>query len=257
MRVGFVEWPEGLDPNSPEWRDIADSVAGARVDLLITNELPFGPWIAEHQPFDRVAAEVSVAAHAAGLAALRALAAPAILTSRPVWGRDRLLNQAVLLDTGRETVVHTKQYFPEEPGWFEASWYEPGPVAFQPADVAGLRLGVLLCTDAMFNEHARRYGREGASLIALPRAAGTKTENWLLAGRMAALVSGCYVVSSNRSGRAPDGTEFGGAGFAVAPDGTVLTMTAASTPLRVVEVQPELAARQRKAYPCYVVDRSA
>lgn len=255
MRVAFVEWPDGLAAHGPEWRDMAARLNNAHVDLLITNELPFGPWIAEHQPFDRTAADASVAAHAAGVAALKELALPAVLTSRPVWGEDRLLNEAVVLAGGRETVLHTKQYFPEEPGWFEASWYEAGPVAFNLTEVGDVRLGVLLCTDAMFNEHARNYGRDGASLIALPRAASTKTENWLLAGRMAALVSGSYVISSNRAGRTKSGTTFGGAGFAIGPDGAILMTTDASNPLLVVEVHPQRAANQRNAYPCYVAAR--
>lgn len=257
MRVGFVEWPEGLEPDSTAWGEIADRLAEAEVDLLITNELPFGPWIADRRPFDRETAQAGVDAHAAGIAALAQLGIPAVLSSRPVWAADRLLNQAVAIESGRVRAIHTKQYFPEEPGWYEASWYEPGLERFTPADVSGLRVGVMLCTDAMFNEHARHYGRQGTSLIALPRAAGTETENWLTAGRMAALVSGSYVVSSNRSGRSRNGTLFGGAGFAFGPDGTLLSTTDATHPLLVVDVEPGLAARQRSEYPCYVAERGS
>ena len=257
MRVGFVEWPDGLAPDGADWAEIEERIGDARVDLLITNELPFGPWIAERKPFDRAIAQASIDAHVAGLAALESLRIPAILTSRPAWGADRLLNQAVVLEDGRERVIHTKQYFPEELGWYEASWYQPGPERFQPAEVAGLRTGVMLCTDAMFNEHARHYGRDGAALIALPRAASTKTDNWLTAGKMAALVSGSYVISSNRSGRTSDGTIFGGAGYAFGPGGTLLATTDASTPMCVVEVDAELAVRQRSEYPCYVAEGDA
>lgn len=35
MRVGIVEWPEGLDPDSGAWTRIC----------LVTNELPFGSQI--------------------------------------------------------------------------------------------------------------------------------------------------------------------------------------------------------------------
>lgn len=257
MRVGFVEWPEGLEPYGSEWVEIAGRLADAQVELLITNELPFGPWIADRRPFDREAAQASVDAHEAGLDALEALGVPAIVSSRPVWSGDRLLNQAVALESGRIRAIHTKQYIPEEPYWYEASWFRPGEDCFSPADLLGMRLGVMLCTDAMFNEHARHYGRRGAVLIAIPRAAGTSTENWLTAGRMAALVSGSYVVSSNRCGRSKGGTVFGGTGFAYAPGGSLLSTTDPANPLLVVDVKPEVAERQRSEYPCYVSERGA
>ena len=257
MRVGFVEWPEGLEPYGSEWVKITSRVADAQVEMLITNELPFGPWIADRKPFDRETARASIDAHTAGFDALAELAIPAILSSRPVWAADRLINQAVALEGGRIRAIHTKQYFPEEPGWYEASWYESNGDCFNSIDVSGLRLGVMLCTDAMFNEHARHYGRQGAVLIAIPRAAGTSTENWLTAGRMAALVSGSYVVSSNRHGRSKGGAVFGGTGFAFGPDGTLLSTTDSTNPLLVVDVKPDLAARQRSEYPCYVSERGA
>jgi N-carbamoylputrescine amidase len=58
--------------------------------------------------------------------------------------------------------------------------------------VLGVRVGVLLCTEAMFNERARAYGREGAELIVIPRASGRDIEPWKIAGAMASLVSGAY-----------------------------------------------------------------
>lgn len=69
---------------------------------------------------------------------------------------------------------------------------------------------------------------------------------------MAAIVSGGYVVSSNRVGRSRNGTVFGGTGFAFAPDGALLAVTNPSDPLQVIEIDPERASRQRSEYPCYV-----
>ena len=92
MRVGFVEWPEGLESGSPEWRRIASQVTDARPDLLITNELPFGSWIADQPEFDARVAQDSVAVHATGCDALAALGIPAILSSMPVPAQGRLAN---------------------------------------------------------------------------------------------------------------------------------------------------------------------
>lgn len=251
MRVGFVEWPEDLEPGSPEWRRIASQVTDARPDLLITNELPFGSWIADQPEFDARVAQDSVAAHARGRDALAALGIPAILSSMPVHAEGRLANEAAVIENGAARPIHRKQYFPQEPGWYEESWYVPGKNGFIATTVADLSVGVMLCTDAMFNEHARGYGRQGAALIAIPRATGSATGNWLAAGKMAAIVSGSYVVSSNRNSRR-DGGVFGGTGFAFAPDGELLATTDAANSLRIVEIDPERSIRQRKEYPCYV-----
>jgi N-carbamoylputrescine amidase len=43
MRIAFVEWPDALSTTGAQWDELKDSVKAARADLLITNELPFGP----------------------------------------------------------------------------------------------------------------------------------------------------------------------------------------------------------------------
>ena len=252
MRVAFVEWPEALRPDTAAWDEIVDRVVASRADLLVTNELPFGPWIAGRAAFDEATAQDSIDIHEAGAQSLAKLGLSAVLSSHPVWDEGRLLNEAFVMTENHIRPVHQKNYFPEEEGWWEASWFRNSRRGFEVADFHGLKLGVMLCTDAMFNEHARHYGRQGASLIAIPRAAGTATGNWLTAGKMAAIVSGSYVVSFNRVGTSDRGVIFGGAGFAFAPDGALLAVTSAQEPLLVIDLDQEVSARTRLTYPCYV-----
>jgi N-carbamoylputrescine amidase len=252
VRVGFVEWPEALEPLGREWGNIARLVARAQLDLLITNELPFGKWLAAKATFGRRAAQASIDVHQEGLACLSKLKVAAVLSSRPVSAEGRLANEAFVIERGKIRCLHRKRYFPSKPGWFETTWYCAGREGFRAADVCGIRIGVLLCTDAMFNEHARHYGRDGTDLIAIPRASGISADNWLAAGKMAAIVSGSYVVSSNRVGPSSDGVMFGGVGFAYHPDGSLLAVTTPAQPLLVVDVEPEVSARQRTSYPCSV-----
>ena len=250
--MAFVEWPEGLSPEGPAWEAIAAAVAAGRPDILVTNELPFGPWLADGAAFSRDAAELSLRAHEAGLAALAALGLPAVISSRPVWNGERLANEAFVLEAGAARPLHRKQYFPDEPGWFERAWYAGDGSGFDLAEVLGIKVGVLICTEAMFNERARAYGRQGAALIVIPRATGADVASWNIAGAMASLVAGAYVVSSNRVGRSRGGTEFGGRGFAFAPQGRLMSATAASRPLQTVELDPQRAASAQRDYPCYV-----
>lgn len=245
FRVGFVEWPSGLTPRQAE--AAYDSIlSAARLDLLILNELPFGAWLAARPLFDGGAAERSIGLHEEGLAWLASLPIRAIITSRPILAGARLMNEAVQLAGGEIVPLHRKKYLPDEPGWFEAAWYRRGDGPSEPVPVGNLLISTLLCTEAMFNEHARRAGRRGAHVVAIPRAtAGIKT--WQAAAEMAAIVSGAYVISSNRAG---DG--FSGAGFAYGPDGGLIELTSAEHWLRIVDVDLARANRRKAEYPCYV-----
>jgi N-carbamoylputrescine amidase len=252
MRVAFVEWPEALSTTGAEWDELKDSVNAVRADVLVTNELPFGPWLADGAVFSEDEARLSLRAHEMGLEGLNDLALPAVISSRPVWNGKRLANEAFVLENGAVRPLHRKQYFPNEPGWFESEWYSGDGSGFGVAEIQGIKVGVLLCTEAMFNERARAYGRQASSLVVIPRASGTDIESWKIAGAMASLVSGAYVVSSNRVGISKGGTRFGGGGFAYAPHGQLLAMTDPSNPVQTLELDPKIPVLAQRAYPCYV-----
>jgi len=250
--IAFVEWPEGLSTCDAQWSQLKDSVTAAQPDILLTNELPFGPWLADAAVFTEQAADLSLRAHEEGLEGLIDLGLPAVISSRPAWNGKRLANEAFVLENGAVRPLHHKQYFPNEPGWFESEWYAGDGSGFSVAKVLGIKVGVLLCTEAMFNERARAYGKQKASLVVIPRTSGTDLESWKIAGAMASLVSGAYVVSSNRTGCTKIGTHFGGGGFAYAPQGRFLAATAPACPLQTFELDPAISASAQRVYPCYV-----
>ena len=252
LNIAFVEWPEGLSTCDAQWSVLKDAVAAAGPDILVTNELPFGPWIAENACFSEDEACHSLRAHDKGLEGLIDLALPAVISSRPVWNGKRLANEAFVLENGAVRPLHRKQYFPNEPGWFESEWYAGDSSGFDVAEILGIKVGVLLCTEAMFNERARAYGKQQASLIVIPRASGLDKRSWKIAGAMASLASGSYVVSSNRAGRSKGGTRFGGGGFAFAPHGRLLGTTGPADPVQTFELDPKMSSYARHAYPCYV-----
>jgi N-carbamoylputrescine amidase len=252
MRIAFVEWPDALSTTGAQWEELKDSVNAVRPDILITNELPFGPWLADNAVFSQEEAHLSLRAHEKGLEGLLELALPAVISSRPVWNGKRLANEAFVLHNGTVRPLHRKQYFPDEPGWFESQWYCGDDSGFGVTEIMGIKVGVLLCTEAMFNERARAYGKQKATLIVIPRASGMDIKSWQIAGAMASLVSGAYVVSSNRVGRSKGGTRFGGGGFAYAPHGHLLAMTTPANPVQTLEPDPKMPAFAQRAYPCYV-----
>jgi N-carbamoylputrescine amidase len=206
----YVEMADGLQPRGAGWEQFAHAVAKSRPDILVMNELPFSGSVARKNDFAIEDARQSVEIHEAGTAGLAALNIPAVISSRPALLADRLINEAIVIENGHVRPLHTMTIFGRKPGWFEASWFGRGEARIEIQNICGLGVGVLLCTELMFNEHPRQYRRRGADLIAVPRATGSAHECWITAGKMASIVSGSYVVSSNRVGHSADAPRFGG-----------------------------------------------
>jgi len=255
VRVGFVQWPDGLIPNSDIWSALAADIASAAPEVLITSEMPFGRWLAATPNFDSDRAKESVQLHENGLEALRDLRIPTVISSRPIIAGDRLANEAFILEDGPYRFLHQKHFFPAEEGWYESEWFRTAKPGFDIVETGGLRIGALLSTDLMFNERARAYGKAGAHLIAVPRASGRSLAPWKTAGAMAAIASGCYVVSSNRVGSESGGPHFGGGGYAFAPDGSLLAESNEKRPLVVFDLEKGLAEQQKSCYPVYVAEK--
>jgi N-carbamoylputrescine amidase len=252
MKVSVCQLPDDLSTSDSPWRRLVRRIESDRPDIALLNEMPFGPWIARGHTFDASVAAASVYLHESALSALSELPV-AVVGSRPVEARGKLANEAFLISKGAYQVIHHKHYFPQEPGFFECSWFTPEKPGFEAVEYRGLRIGVLLCTELMFTEWARHYRRLGVHVIVSPRASCSSMRAWDAAARMAAIVSGCYVLSSNRvSHSAGSEPRFGGRGFAYSPTGELIGETSNSVPFINVDVDKALVAEAQRNYPCYV-----
>ncbi len=238
MNIAICQLPDGMTHDSLAWNHFARRVERARPDLTVLNEMPFGPWTAREACFDEQLAAESLRAHESALGAMHALPG-AVISSRPVRSGDRFANEAFLLADQQYRPLHHKQYFPHEAGFFERAWFWADRIGFQPFDYRGVRFGVLLCTELMFNERARHYRRQGVHVIVVPRASGTALDLWHTAARMAAIVSGCYVLSSNRVS-------------AHSPTGELLHETSDETPFISLNIDVDRVRDAQRGYPCYV-----
>jgi len=254
MRVAIVQAPNNLFPGSEEWAVLASQIVAKRPDVLVTNEMPFGPWLADSDKYDDQRAAQSVRLGEVGVEALQSLKVPVVLSSRPVPAGERLANEAFALIEGVYRRAHHKQYFPSEPGFFERDWFQSGLDGFDAVDLGGWKAGFMLCTELFFTEWARHYRRQRASLIAIPRAAGESLRTWLPAAQTAAIVSGCYIASSNRVGIESPNVTFGGRGFCISPNGLVIAETSNEQPVLAFEMDLEASAAQQRQYPCYVAE---
>ncbi len=258
FRVGVCECPPELRHGSPEWTTFCRMAASQSADLFMLNEMPFGPWTSAGPVFDERAWNASCEMHEDGMRSLGDLGSTCVAGTRPLARGGHRVNQAFLWNEGEGiTDVHTKQYFPDEDGYYEARWFHPGEMRFQIASIGPIKAAFLICTEVMFNEHARQYGRAGANVIMVPRAVGgVSLERWLVAMRMAAIVSGCYVLSSNRSGIDSRGQSFGGTGWIVNPFGDLVAKTSGEMPVVCHEIDLDCVRKAQQEYPCYVREMS-
>jgi N-carbamoylputrescine amidase len=254
VQVGVVEMAAELQPGTEDWAALRREIERLRPQLLVLNELPFGPWLAAREQFDGAAWEDSIAAHAAGLEALPELGVPIVLGTRPADLAGRRCNQAFVWSHDASLMFpHTKQHIPDSPGYRETTWTEPGETCFEVVEALGLRIGFLICTDLMFTEHAREYGREGVDLIVAPRAMPPGAAHTFdIALQMTAIVSGCSVASSNRRGRDSVGEQFEGRGCIIDPLGSTVAQTSSHQPLVVHEISTDFSDWKQTIYPCNV-----
>lgn len=238
MRVAAL----GIDCSDPDttWHTVTQI---PEVDLVVLPELAFMPWLCATQEVDPVAwARAAEEQHLERLADIPA----SVVVGTRANGR---FNEAFTFtaDTGLQ-VLHQKTYLPDEEGFWEASWYDRGPVSFQVIDTPAGRVGTSVCTEMWFTQHAFA----GADIIAVPRATPIETtEKWLAGGMAHAVTSGAFCVSSNRS-EAVSGTTMGGAGWIADPDGTMLAVTSAVQPVIVADLDLEVARTAKSTYPRYV-----
>lgn len=254
LRVTVCELPDDREAFERAWSSLVEHVRRERSQFVLLPEMPFGDWLAVSAEFDAARWDASVRDHDAWLPRLAELAPAPVVSSRPVTRDGRRFNEGFVVDDTGYRAIHDKRYLPEEDGYWEARWYEPGDGGFDLAAVAGASIGMLICTEQWSLGHAQRYGKAGAQLIVTPRATGRPTvEKWLTGGRAVALVSGAYGLSSNWSA-GPFGGDFGGAGWIVHPDGEVLACTSADVPFVTVEIDLTQADRAKQTYPRYALE---
>ncbi len=233
-----------------DWDALVAHVREQRSDLVVLPEMCFAPWFAAERPESEQPWHDAVAAHERWMRRLGELDA-AVVGTRPVDGERGRRNEAYGAERGGPPRrLHDKSYLPDEPGFWEASWYDRGVGEYSPADLAGVRAGVLVCTEMWFLQHARAFGQAGAHVVATPRCTPAESlDKWLAGGRACAVVSGAWSLSSN-SGAA----EHGGLGWAIDPEGEVVATTSSRDPFATVEIDVAAADAAKRGYPRYVPD---
>ena len=253
LRISVCELPDSRIELEPAWENLTQHVRFAESGLVVLPELPAAAWFGATPTFDQGRWDEVVAAHGRLLDGLSIFGSATVVTSiaETVDGVRR--NVAVAWSRATGVVrLQAKTILPEEPGFHEQSWYVAGTVAPSVVDIQGVRIGVLLCSELMATDRARWLGRAGAQVICVPRATGA-SDTWVVAGRMAAIASGAYVLSSNRNGQgATPEAAFGGRGLIVDPEGVVLGETSRAKPFATAGLDLAVADAAKLTYPRYL-----
>ncbi|HEX4660114.1 MAG TPA: carbon-nitrogen hydrolase family protein [Streptosporangiaceae bacterium] len=255
MRVALCQMPVSSDPsvNLGRARQALAEAAGAGAQLAVFPEgtqARFGTDL-------RAAAEPTDGAFCRGLAeAVRDHGVAAVAgVFEPGPGR-LVYNTAVMFDArGNLAATYRKIHLFDALGQRESDQVAAGDEVVV-TDLGGLRVGVLICYDIRFPEHARALIARGADLIVVPAgwAAGLfKEEHWVTLIRARAIENTVWVAAADQvpdpaepPTRAPTGS---GRSMLVDPMGTVRLDLGPRRGIAVGDVDTGVTAEVRAALP--------
>lgn len=257
MKVTVCELPNTWTINDTYWNRLIRHLDTETSDLLLLPEMPFFEWITRS---DAVAPDLwhnAVKAHDEWMGRIKELPVDMIVTSRPVIENGKRLNRGIVFTKKNGFLaVHDKYYLPDEPGYYEASWYDRGDGRFEVAAVNGVRIGFLICTELWFTAMARQYMKQGMDILVCPRATPeTEADIWITGGKAAAIVSGAFCLSSNYNGPNTPEENFGGTGWIIEPErGSILGTTSPAAEFLTLDIDLLAAKKAKSTYPRYVKD---
>jgi predicted amidohydrolase len=256
MKVTVCELSDNEVDFIDDWNGLKYHVHQNSPDLLLLPEMPFCKWIAYEKDVTASSRILSAAKHEKWMDELERLDVEQIVYSKPVLEDGKFLNTAFVFERGiGHRKIHSKSRFPEEPDFWEETWFDHEDVEkFELLESGGIKIGVLLCTEMWFTELAREYGKQGMDILLCPRATGrASVDKWIRCGQTLSVISGAYCVSSNRSGEGNKGFQWGGNGWIAEPvTGDLLAVTNTENRFVTREIDVNKSRAAKNLYPQYV-----
>lgn len=248
MNITICEFPDEAEEKERAWQELATFCQTTGSDIVLLPEMPFCDWkIFMRRDIDEKAWAEAVAVHDMMAERFSELSSQIIVSSRPIDRNYKRLNQAFFwTPESGNTGGHCKYYLPDEPDGWEATWFSQGDLNFEPVDAGKLKIGFQICTELLFSERSREIGVGGGHLIAAPRAT-TGHRRWPVAASAAAVMSGCFVASTNR--RSKDPSVFAGESWLFSPEGEMLAATSSEEPFKTVSIDLSEADAAKLTYP--------
>ncbi len=256
MKVTVVQLSNDQAQLEKEMRLLSEHVQSEKSEFVLLPEMTFAPWLANTQNADAGKWQAAMQLHAQWIDQLASLNMPPLVSTRPtVNGAGSRRNQAYLWDREQGAQpIHEKYYLPNEEGYWEASWYDMGDPHFDTARLGEVRIGVQICTEMWFFEHAREFAQKQVDLLCVPRVTPHgSVDKWLAGGQAAAVVSGAYHLSSNMYlPTSSEAADIGGLSWIVSPEGDILATTNPDQPFITIDIDIAASAQAKHNYPRYV-----
>jgi len=253
MRVTVCELPHEPEALAAAWAALCEHTVQHASDLVLLPELAMVEPLWQDEIFDAARWTSAEAISGVWRDRLPELHAAHVVGTRPITIDDRPFNQGFLWSAGELTPLRRKFYLPDEPGNWEARWFDRGDSDFPDYHAGACSFGLNICTELWALETYAAYAARGVQIILSPRAtAAATTGKWLSVGVVAAVRSGAFNVSSNRVD--PTGA-CGGVGWIIDPTGHILAQTTRDAPFATIDIDLSASAAARDDYPGYIFSR--
>ncbi len=232
MRVALLQGPENAGTKAATLARLqvaATQAAAQGAQLLVLPELFLTGYNIGADAL-QAQAEPADGPSATQAAAIARQSGVALLYGYPERGADgHLYNSALLLGPAGEPLANYRKTHLF--GDMERQTFRPGRKPFVLANLAGMRIGLLICYDVEFPELVRGLAVRGANLVAVPTALMRPYDfvpRMMLPVR--AFENQIFVIYANRAGEEA-GMVYVGESCIVAPDGSVLARAGAGEAL--------------------------
>ncbi len=196
MRIGYVQNDPVYGEPAANLNEVDAAMGQTQADLWILPELfASGYLFGDRGEAERLAEPIPEGPTTQGLLRIARARECASIAGLPERAGTMTYNAAIAVDpTGLRAVYRKIHLFSREKEWFD-----PGDLPFVVIDLAGARVGIMICWDWRFPEAARTLALAGAQVIAHP-------SNLVLPHCQAAMVTRAlenrvYVATVNRIGR--------------------------------------------------------
>src|SRR5438270_8254206 len=251
MRVTVCELPHEPRALAAAWAALCDHTWRHASELVLLPEFAMVEPFWQDERVDAARWNAAEALSEAWQHRLAELRVAHVVGTRPITIDGRRFNQGFLWSApGDVTPLRRKFYLPNEPGSWEARWFDRGDSDFRDYQAGTCSFALNICTELWALDTYATYTARGVQLILSPRAtAAATTAKWLSVGTVAAVRSAAFSLSSNRVD--PTGA-CGGAGWFIDPHGNILAQTTPAAPFAPVNIDLSASAAAREDYPCYL-----
>ncbi len=222
MRVGWIQNDPAYGETERNLQRVREMLRSERAELWVLPELfATGYLFGSREECRRLAEPVPEGAICRSLIELSRQTGSAIVAGIAEAAPDgRIYNAAIAIDPQGLRACYRKVHLFDR----EKEWFDPGDTPFTVMDLAGARVGVMICFDWRFPESARTLALAGAQVIAHP---SNLVHPYCQAAMVTrAIENRVFTVTADRIGveqRAGSRLAFTGGSRIVSPDGTVLS----------------------------------